>query len=81
LSSKQTNRNFKITFESNIALGAQQILALLEHQTSLFIAVEFLSLQTANFSSNRNVPFMSAVVAHPASSSFERVLQTNAWPH
>jgi len=33
----------------------QHRLGLLEHQTSLLIAVEFLSLRPANFSSNRNV--------------------------
>jgi len=33
----------------------QQRLSLLEQQTSLLIAVEFLSLRPANFFSNRNV--------------------------
>jgi len=55
----------KITLESNIALGVQQTLGLLEQQTSLLIAMEFLCLRPAKFSSNRNVAFMLAVLDHP----------------
>jgi len=49
--------NFKVktTFESNVALGVQQTVGLLEQQASLLIAMEFLSLRPAIFSSNRNV--------------------------
>ena len=42
------NFKAKITLESNIPLGVQQTSSLLEQQTSLLIAVEFLSLRPAN---------------------------------
>ena len=42
--------NFKITLESNIALGVKQTLGLLEQQAMLLIAMETLSLRPANFS-------------------------------
>ena len=44
----------------------QQKLGVLEQKTSLLIAMEFLSLPPANFSSHRNVTFMLAVLDHPA---------------
>ena len=40
-------------------LGVQKKLGLLEQQTSLSIAMEFLSLWPANFSSNRNAALHS----------------------
>jgi len=46
-------KNFKITVDSKLALGVQQKLGLLEQQTRL--AMEFISMQPANFPSNRNV--------------------------
>jgi len=55
----------KITLESNIALGVQQTLGLLEQQTSLIIAMEFLFLQPANFSSNRNVSLHACSLGPP----------------
>ena len=54
VANKQTE-NLKITLEWKVAFGVQQKLGLLEKWTSLFIAMEFLSLRPANFSSNRNV--------------------------
>ena len=54
VANKQTE-NLKITLEWKVAFGVQQKLGLLEKRTSLFIAMEFLSLRPANFSSNRNV--------------------------
>jgi len=48
-----------------IALGVQQKLGLLEQQTSFLIAMKFLSLRPANFSSNRSVALHAAVLDHP----------------
>ena len=59
------NFEVKITLESNIALGVQQTLGLLEQQTSLRIAMEFLSLRPANFSSSRNVALHARSLGPP----------------
>ena len=63
----QTNKqkNLKMTIESKIAFGVQQKLGLLEQQTSLLMALEFLSLQPANFSSNRNVALHARSLGPP----------------
>ena len=55
----------KSILKSNIALGVQQILGLLEQQTSLPIAMEFLPLRPANFSSNRNVALHARSLGPP----------------
>jgi len=62
------NFEVKITLESNIALGVQQTLGLLEQQTSLRIAMEFLSLRPANISANRNVALHARNLGPPCSS-------------
>jgi len=62
----QTNKqNLKITLEWKIVLGVQQKLGLLEQQMSLLIAMEFLSLQPADFSSNRNVALCARSLRQP----------------
>ena len=64
---KQKNFKVKINLESNIAFGVQQTLGLLEQQTSLLIAMKFLSLQPANFSSNPNVTLHARSLGPPCS--------------
>jgi len=56
---------FKITLDFKIALGVQKKLGLLEQKTGLSIAVEFLSLRPANFSSNRNVALHAHSLGSP----------------
>jgi len=71
----------KITFESNIALGVQQTLGLLEEQTSLLIAMAFLFLRPANFSSNRNVALQAHSLGPPLTrrNASERPFQTTKY--
>jgi len=64
----QTNRKLKnLTLESKIASGVQQKLGLLEQQTSLLIAMDFLFVARKGefFSQTAMWPLMLAVLDHP----------------
>ena len=73
-SGKQTEI-LKIIIESKIALDIQQNLGLLEQQISLLIAMDFLFLRFANFSSNHNVDLHACSPRPP----WSRVLITLHW--
>jgi len=65
LSLKQTNRKLEKNARIKNYVRVQQKLGLVEQQTSLSIAVEFLSLRPKIFAQTLMWPFMLAVLDHP----------------